>query len=311
MNEQLWIAILAPILVAAIVLAVVGVRRRAAAARRVESGRPHAALPAPGRRTSLPALHIPRRLPVVLVHGLLGFDALRVPGAQIDYFRGVPDRLRELGVDVRVARVPPARGVAARARALAAQLDVAGQVVIAHSMGGLDARHAIARLGVASRVAALVTVTTPHLGTPIAELGSAIVGGSRGVLERLGIERAAFRDLTPARMREFNATVRDAPRVRYVSIVARVPLAGAPAMHPLLLPTYAYLRGASGDNDGVVPTDSQRWGEVIAEVEADHWAVIGWSGRFDAAGLYVDALRQLGYRLERPAPTSRSSTARS
>lgn len=276
--------------------------------RRVKRAQPELGLLSPPGRPSLPIIHVPRRLPVVLVHGLMGFDALRLPGTQIDYFRGVPDRLRRLGVDVRVAQVPAARGVGARARALAAQLGQSGPVVvIAHSMGGVDARYAIARLGVASRVAELITVATPHLGTPIAELGSALLGGSRGVLERFGIERAAFRDLTPARMRELNAMVGDAPGVRYSSIVARVPRGGVAAMHPFLLPTFAYLRRVSGDNDGLVPTASQRWGEVVAEVDADHWAVIGWSGRFDAARLYVDVLRQLGHRLERPVPSSRSS----
>ena len=44
--------------------------------------------------------------------------------------------------------------------------------IIAHSMGGLDARYAIAKLGLADRVASLVTIGTPHLGTPLANLGA-------------------------------------------------------------------------------------------------------------------------------------------
>jgi hypothetical protein len=42
---------------------------------------------------------------------------------------------------------------------------------------------------------------------------------------------------------------------------------------------------------------SQAYGEVIAEIEADHWAQIGWSREYDAAGLYtrlIECLRERG-----------------
>ena len=42
-------------------------------------------------------------------------------------------------------------------------------VIIAHSMGGLDARYMISRLGMDDRVTALVTITTPHRGSPYAD----------------------------------------------------------------------------------------------------------------------------------------------
>ena len=41
--------------------------------------------------------------------------------------------------------------------------------LIAQSMGGLDARFAISRLGMADRIATLVTVSTPHRGSAIAD----------------------------------------------------------------------------------------------------------------------------------------------
>jgi len=41
--------------------------------------------------------------------------------------------------------------------------------VIAHSMGGLDARHAITnRKDIVTRVRTLVTIGTPHQGSPVA-----------------------------------------------------------------------------------------------------------------------------------------------
>jgi hypothetical protein len=65
---------------------------------------------------------------------------------------------------------------------------------------------------------------------------------------------------------------------------------------PLLLPTYLWLGERSGPSDGVVPAASQRWGEVVRTIAADHWAQIGWSRHFDAAEFYAELLRELRAR---------------
>src|SRR5690242_8184898 len=81
------------------------------------------------------------RHPVVLVHGLLGFDELKLGQSRHQYFRGVPERLRQLGSDVYVVKVPPTGSVSERAAALAQavrSLDAKRVNIIAHSMGGLD-----------------------------------------------------------------------------------------------------------------------------------------------------------------------------
>ena len=43
----------------------------------------------------------------------------------------------------------------------------------------------------------------------------------------------------------------------------------------------------------MVPITSQARGEVLREIEADHWAQIGWSRGFDATSFYEDLLREL------------------
>src|SRR6185369_6230360 len=86
--------------------------------------------------------------------------------------------------------------------------------ILAHSMGGLDARFAIARLGLADRVASLTTVATPHRGTALADLGKGLVGGRLGhALGRLGVPLDGLNDLTTVRTGDFNATVPDASGV--------------------------------------------------------------------------------------------------
>lgn len=225
------------------------------------------------------------RHPVVLAHGLFGFDEIALGNARHAYFRGVSERLQQLGHVVHAARVAKAAGVEVRARELARfveQLAAERVNIVAHSMGGLDARYAIARLGLGDRVASLVTVGTPHLGTPLANLGAAAAS-------KLGLE--AIDDLTPAKLARFNAEVPDHAGVAYASVVGVAKQARR--VNPLLMPGYLYLRGCEGENDGLVPARSQRWGEVLAEVDADHWAQIGWSRHFDAAELYAQLLREL------------------
>ncbi len=236
------------------------------------------------------------RHPLVLAHGLLGFDELSVAGVRHDYFHGLPARLARQAGDVHCPRVAAAGSVAVRAEALAACIRALPDRrvnVIAHSMGGLDARYAIARLGLGARVASLTTIGTPHLGTPLADAGTRLGErlGLRRALDLLGVGLDAFYDLTTARMAEFNRAVPDVRGVAYASVVGVARERGR--THPLLLPGYLYLRGLAGENDGVVPAASQRWGEVLFEIEADHWAQIGWSEHFDAASFYEVLLSEL------------------
>jgi triacylglycerol lipase len=249
------------------------------------------------RRRALPRRAAPR-YPVVLAHGLLGFDELRLAGRRHDYFRGVSERLERDGCVVHRCRVARTAGVAARAAELAAfvrALPARRVNLVAHSMGGLDARYALARLDLAGKVASLTTIGTPHLGTPLADVGAGLARRARvlGALERLGLDVAAFEDLTTERMAEFNRAVPDARGVLYQSVVGAPPRRRA--VTPILVPTWSWL-AAAGANDGLVPAASQRWGEVLREIDADHFAQIGWSRRFDAAELYAELLRELRAR---------------
>jgi triacylglycerol lipase len=241
--------------------------------------------------------------PVVLTHGILGFDELKLGGKRTHYFRGVAERLRALGTEVHVVRLPPAGSIAARAETLADSvrgLPVSRVNVIAHSMGGLDARYAISRLGLHERVASLVTIATPHWGTPLADLGAGLLGdklGLRWLVDALGGSVEAFYDLTTERMHRFNEEVPDCQGVKYACFVASCP-SSVRRLNPLLVPAFMYLSQRIGENDGMVPASSQVWGEVWGAIEADHWAQIGWSPHFDAPEFYaklLHVLRERGY----------------
>ncbi|HEU4611724.1 MAG TPA: alpha/beta fold hydrolase, partial [Kofleriaceae bacterium] len=154
------------LLVAALVAVAVVRRRRS----RIEAGEARG----PGAIETGP-------LPVVLVHGLFGFDRIGVPGVRLHYFRGIVNHLEHAGCHAHAVRLPAAASVPDRARILAdkiAALPHRRVDIIAHSLGGLDARYALAHLGLASKVRALVTIGTPHRGTPLADLA---VGGPLGI----------------------------------------------------------------------------------------------------------------------------------
>lgn len=224
----------------------------------------------------------------MLAHGFLGFDEL---GGQA-YFRGIARRIEKTGARVYAPRVPPLASVAARAQRLAEFVRALPEErvnIVAHSMGGLDARYAIARLGLSDKVASLTTIGTPHLGTPLADFGSRLLGRVVRLFGRL-MDLRAFVDLTTPEMTRFNGAVPDVSGVAYGSVVAR---SARLRTHPLLWATHAWLSRRAGANDGLVPAASQPWGEVLREIDADHWAQIGWNATYDAEALYEGLLLDL------------------
>src|SRR5262245_4428914 len=120
----------------------------------------------------------PPMSPIVLHHGFLGVG-FRAGPVDLSYFRGIDRALTSAGYPLIVSRVHPTAGIETRARQLKEiilrQMEILGRprgervVVVAHSMGGLDARYMITRLGMSDHVKALLTVSTPHRGTAYAD----------------------------------------------------------------------------------------------------------------------------------------------
>lgn len=243
--------------------------------------------------------HLPR-FPIVLVHGLLGFDRISLGFVSSDYFR-VAKLLRSQGLTVHVPKLSPLGSVPARAEQLAKYLRALPEKrvnVIAHSMGGLDARWAIAKHGLGDKVAALVTIGTPHHGSPIANIAALYPAHLlRKVCKVLGLPTDALDWLTTKSSIAMNKDAPDDPRVCYGSVVCKAP-ASLWRKNPVLLPSFWYLsRIAKSDSDGLVPLASQRWGTTWLEIDSDHWGQIGWSlgGAASHYGQIVDELAQRGF----------------
>ena len=126
----------------------------------------------------------PRRVapyPVLLVHGFMGFNRV----GELDYFFRVKEYLRSHGEEVYNATIPPFQGVEERSQELAKIVDdllyetwSEKLHIIAHSQGGIDSRYLISALGYQDKVASLITVATPHLGTPLADYVLQAPGGA-------------------------------------------------------------------------------------------------------------------------------------
>jgi triacylglycerol lipase len=218
------------------------------------------------------------KAPLVLVHGLCGFTEIRMGSWTLaSYFPRIPALLRAAGNRVLQPHLSPTRTVGERAAQLKGYLDreAPGEAVhiLAHSMGGLDARYMISRLDMAPRVLSLTTLGTPHRGTAFADWGVCRLERLvRPVLRFLGIPSGAFYDLTTEGARRLNEQMPDAPGVRYFSVAGR----HAGGFCPEWLLSHAIVAKEEGPNDGLVSVASAQWGEALDVWEGDHFSLANW-----------------------------------
>jgi triacylglycerol lipase len=223
------------------------------------------------------------KTPIVLHHGLFGRDEYRLGPLRRSYFHRIERAIAQEGHLVIATRVHPTAGVETRARQLKQQIldrlaiaGLTGQrvLLIAHSMGGLDARYMVTHLGMARHVAGVLTVATPHRGSPFADWVQTQLGQRVGLLpmlQKFGLDLGAIIDLTTRACARFNEQVPDHPDVKYASITCGRPLRQMPAF---AFASHHVIESAEGENDGLVSRASAAWGDVIADWPVDHWQAI-------------------------------------
>jgi triacylglycerol lipase len=232
------------------------------------------------------------RAPIVLVHGLLGYDRIKVCGITLhSYFPHIPEHLSAAGNRVLIPSLHPTCGVADRAAQLKEYLDreLPSEPVhlIGHSMGGLDCRYMISRLGMAECVLSLTTIATPHHGSPFADWGIKHLSRFvRPVMDFLHIPTQAFYDLTTENCRKFNEEVPNAPGVRYFSVAGQY---DGIWIDPTWQLSHRIVKEAEGPNDGLVSVTSAKFGESFEVWDGDHLAVVNWPNFVhQARGLWRD-----------------------
>ncbi len=223
--------------------------------------------------------------PVVLVHGAtIHGSRLQIGPLDFgDYFLGVAKLFADTGTSVKVVELSTDGSIGERAAVLKNFLDtdLRGQNVniVAHSLGGLDARYAISILG-AKQIVSLTTIGTPHRGSPLADWAVDQMK-SKGFWYRffklLGYDFAGRRflpELTLAGMENFNRRVPDSPTVKYFYVRTRASFEKGNMSYLLWFPerwlNSQHSALLANGTDGLVPYDSQNWGQEVASLELDH-----------------------------------------
>jgi triacylglycerol lipase len=229
---------------------------------------------------------------IVLLHGVLGFGR-SILG--VNYFNGVADRLKTLpNANILTTEVEPLGTVELRAGNAARQIASAKFGpdkpihIIAHSMGGLDARWLISHdmEGLQARIRTLICLGTPHLGSPIASIINHVnpftfldfARADTLVLDEfkeLQKKTDAVHDLAEAAAPQFEKDCPDIKSVHYFDVAG----VGRDSVFPTaaaFAPFFVTVLAQRGRNDGVVPfTSATRKRAPAAVWPADHADMVG------------------------------------
>jgi triacylglycerol lipase len=257
--------------------------------------------------------------PVVLAHGFFGFD--KFAGLDfVTYFYGVKAALAAENIVVYTPAVDPfndstVRGaqLAAAIQKILAETGYAKVNLIGHSQGGLDAR--VVAHDHPELIASVVTVGTPHYGTPIADVALKLVGDPalKDVLDwivnaigaplydELGETTAVSKPLelfSQPGIKAFNQKYPNAPTIPYFSIAGRSNksdggldckadvkpsfIGAFDSINDPLDPMFALFQSIPGGglvntypNDGLVRVKDARWGTFLGCIPADHMDEMG------------------------------------
>lgn len=250
---------------------------------------------------------------IILAHGIARFDFLTqrfsrnlqefginlgLADNELHYFKGISRHLRNNGFNVYQSSVSFAAGVKQRATDLKNEVEIALNLrpeqskvhIIAHSMGGLDARYMIVNLGMADKVASLTTIGTPHLGTSFADWGIENEGDDLIRLLDGIIDLKGFADLTTTKCKDFNESVEAAEATNKVFYQTYSSSEDQNKIFAPLQGAWEIINKTEGKNDGLVSHISQQWTDELTDgngvtktiqqhdfpVSADHLNEIGW-----------------------------------
>ena len=212
------------------------------------------------------------KYPLIMVHGV-GFRDLKY----FNYWGRIPRELTRYGADIYYGNQEAFGTIAYNAKdirekilAVVKETGSAKVNIIAHSKGGLDSRYAITKLETAPYVASLTTVSTPHYGCRFVDYACRLPEGLYRLVaryfdstfRRFGDKNPDFYTAThqfsTAESAKFNEEVPDCDGVYYQSYTSAM---GNCLSDPLLWLPYCLIKPLEGENDGLVSTQSAKWGE--------------------------------------------------
>ncbi|KAK4950945.1 lipase 2 [Elasticomyces elasticus] len=224
--------------------------------------------------------------PIILAHGLLGFDEWHIAGQKlpgIHYWRGITESLAEKGVEVITATVPPSGSIEARAAQLADSIERKAKGKAVNIIAGLDSRYMISRLQPPNvKVLSLTTIATPHRGSAFADylfrwIGTTNLPHLYKTLNYFGLETGAFEQLTMKYMAEsFNPRTPDVEGIEYYSYGATL----RPRLTSVFRKSHNVVQAEEGPNDGLVSVRSAKWGTYKGTLDdVSHLDLINWTNK--------------------------------
>lgn len=233
------------------------------------------------------------KYPVLMLHGV-GFRDLKY----VNYWGRIPRILRKNGASVYYGNQEAfatiennSKDIQERIREICTVEHCDKVNIIAHSKGGLDARHAISKGNMGAYVASLTTISTPHRGCHFVDVLIRIAP------EKLYRRLASVFDAAFTRMKDlhpdfytvthqfttdwssqFNEEVKNDPQVYYQSYMSLMHHAWS---HLLLSIPYLFIRLVDADNDGLVTEESAKWGEFQGTFTNRHYKGISHGNVID------------------------------
>jgi len=224
---------------------------------------------------------------IVLAHGILGFGSV-LPVQPLRYFNGIQALYKAAGHKVRCPTVSTLGSLDTRSHELYAQVlnywpdDGEPIYFLGHSMGGLDCRRMLARHPeIARRVKRLITVATPHYGSPVANevLRPDFFGLLTNPLQLLtgflAHDAGALADLkvrTPSRLQDSNVA-----GVEYLCVGCD---AGPNPQSKVFETTADIGKFGATPNDGVVglpsSSNTNQAAGLLETWKVDHGGAVGW-----------------------------------
>ncbi|KAF2868762.1 Alpha/Beta hydrolase protein [Massariosphaeria phaeospora] len=224
---------------------------------------------------------------IILAHGLLGFDELRLAGSKfpgLHYWRGITEALSERGIEVIVAAVPPSGSIEARAEKLAGSIAAKAKGKNVNIIAGLDSRYMISCIKPTEfTILSLTTIASPHRGSAFADymfesIGPRAIKRIYKVMEYFGFETGAFSQLTRDYMtKNFNAKTPNVEGIRYYSYGASL----EPSFWSVFAASHSIIKRIEGGaNDGLVSVSSSQWGDYKGTlIGVSHLDLINWTNR--------------------------------
>ena len=233
------------------------------------------------------------RYPLLMLHGV-GFRDLKY----INYWGRIPRVLTKNGATVYYGNQEAFAAIEQNSKDIQKRIEEICAIeqcdkvnIIAHSKGGLDARHAISKGQMGAHVASLTTISTPHRGCRFVDVlikhaPEKLYRWLASVFDKIFL---GMKDLHPdfytvthqfttTWSAQFNEDVKDDPQVYYQSYMSLMHHAWS---HLLLTIPYLFIRLVDAKNDGLVTEESAKWGDFQGTLTNRHYKGISHGNIID------------------------------